>query len=323
MRNSRIRVRSTKKRGRARHARSLLAAIIVCGMFGPASGATTAGGRSARPQSAATSPKLTSPYRGLAQGQAIWNFQGAPGDAGAPFASLIADSSGSMYGTTVGGGNGPCDGGCGAVYKLSPTQSGYTETVLYNFQGSPNDGLSPMAALIADKSGALYGTTAGGGSTSCSPSCGTVFKLSPAGSGYTESILYNFQPGAGGANPTASLIADSAGALYGTTPGGGLLGYGTAFKLTPTKAGYMETVLHQFNGTSTRSPTSGLVADQRRTLFGETENGTQQNIAGSVYSLTPTKSGYRYTTLYSFQNKHDGDVPIGGLLLDASGALGM
>jgi uncharacterized repeat protein (TIGR03803 family) len=164
-----------KKRSFARHARSLLAAIIVCGMFGPASGATTGGARSARPQIAATSTELTSFSRGLAQEQDIWNFQGPPGDGERPLAGLIADSSGALYGTTEGGGNGPNNDG--TVYKLTPAGSAYSETVLYNFQGPPNDGNSPAAALIADNSGALYGTTEGGGTGSCQYTCGTVFKL--------------------------------------------------------------------------------------------------------------------------------------------------
>jgi uncharacterized repeat protein (TIGR03803 family) len=259
--------------------------------------------------------------RGVAQEQVIWNFQGPPSDGAGSSASLITDSSGALYGTTIFGGDGP--NANGTVYKLTPAQSGYSETVLYNFQGSPKDGDWPGAALIADNSGALYGTTGYGGSTSCSPSCGTVFKLSPAGSGYTESILYYFQSGTGGANPAGSLLADSKGALYGTTAGEGAHGYGTAFKLTPTKSGYTETVLHQFEGTTSRSPTSGLVADQGGTLFGETYGGTQQNTNGMVYSLSPTKSGYRYTELYRFRNTnvHDGYEPIGGLLLDATGTL--
>jgi uncharacterized repeat protein (TIGR03803 family) len=313
MKSFQIRVHSTKKRGRARHARSLLAAIIVCSMFGPASGATNAGDRSARPQIVAMSTKLTSSYRGVAQEQVIWNF-GGPSDGELPLASLIADSSGAMYGTTEFGGN--STSGRGVVYKLTPAGSGYTETVLYNFQGSPNDGSTPLAGLVADNSGALYGTTDIGGSCNC----GTVFKLSPAGSGYTESILYNFQSRTGGANPAASVVADGTGTLYGTTTSGGVYGYGTAFKLTATKSGYTETVLHQFQKVE-GPPTSGLVANRAGTLFGEGSLASNTIPAGIVYSLTPTKSGYRYAELYRFRNKHDGNDPTGGLLLDGTGAL--
>lgn len=90
------------------------------------------------------------------------------------------------------------------------------DDVLYSFQGSP-DGSDPSANLLADSSGVLYGTTTGGGTMHN----GTVFKLTPSGGGYTESVLYNFQGGSDGAHPYSSLIADARGALYGTTAAGG------------------------------------------------------------------------------------------------------
>ena len=188
----------------------------------------------------------------------LHSFTGNP-DGQAPFSALIADASGTLYGTTPGGGTTPAGtvykgqppaaltadpsgalygpapyggaSGNGVVFKLTPptaTGGAWTETVLYSFSGS--DGANPRGSLIADAEGALYGTTFLGGAGSS----GTVFKLTPpatTGGAWTETVLYSFTGGSDGANPPAALIADTSGALYGTTNSGGG-GYGTVFKLT-------------------------------------------------------------------------------------------
>jgi uncharacterized repeat protein (TIGR03803 family) len=85
-----------------------------------------------------------------------------------------------------------------------------TYTVLHSFKGSPTDGSGPESGLIGDSAGNLYGTTLGGGASDA----GVVFKLDRTG---TETVLYNFTGGADGSEPSAGLIRDSAGNLYGTT----------------------------------------------------------------------------------------------------------
>ncbi|MGH6846196.1 MAG: choice-of-anchor tandem repeat GloVer-containing protein, partial [Methylocella sp.] len=178
-------------------------------------------------------------------------------------AGLIADSSGNLFGTIPTGGASICgfDGdygfGCGVVFKLSP---GGTYTELHSFTGS-SDGAFP-GGLIADSSGNLYGTTGGGGASGCGGfGCGGVFKLSPGGS---ETVLYSFTGGIDGGGPTAGLIADSSGNLYGTTAFGGSAvcggGCGVVFKLSP---GGTETVLHTLNGfpSDGSQPEAGLIAD--------------------------------------------------------------
>src|SRR3984893_12265406 len=138
-------------------------------------------------------------------------------DGVSPSAGLIADSSGNLYGTAFTGG---ASGHGGVVFKLSPDG---TETVLYSFCSSRrcSDGAFPAAGLIADSSGNLYGTTYWGGASGsgCAGGlgCGVVFKLSPSG---TETVLHSFA-GSDGANPSAGLISDSSGNLYGTTYWGG------------------------------------------------------------------------------------------------------
>ncbi|MFY9629877.1 MAG: choice-of-anchor tandem repeat GloVer-containing protein, partial [Methylocystis sp.] len=120
---------------------------------------------------------------------------------------------------------------CGTVFKLAPPCAGqpqWTETVLHSFQGSPSDGVYPLAGLNFDSSGALYGTTFYGGSAGA----GTVFKLMPPAptvvgrQQWTETVLYSFKGGSDGADPWAGVIFDTHGALYGTT-----WGIGTVFKL--------------------------------------------------------------------------------------------
>jgi uncharacterized repeat protein (TIGR03803 family) len=129
-----------------------------------------------------------------------------------PAAPLVADSAGHFYGTTLGGG---VDGD-GCIFELSPTESGWAETILYNFTGV--GGWAPASALIFDKLGNLYGTTERGGTYDA----GVAFELSPSGDGgWTETVLHNFGSGDDGIDPQASLIFDSAGNLYGTTTGSG------------------------------------------------------------------------------------------------------
>jgi uncharacterized repeat protein (TIGR03803 family) len=100
---------------------------------------------------------------------------------------------------------------------------------VYRFQGGA-DGEHPWAGLIADSSGALYGTTQLGGTSNI----GTVFKLTPAGTSYVESVLYSFTNKGDGGRPYGALVRDATGALYGTTGSGGSpLSGGTAFKLVP------------------------------------------------------------------------------------------
>jgi len=177
----------------------------------------------------------------------LYNFTGGADGLG-PLAGVIQDAAGNLYGNTGEGGSyaGSCSFGCGVVFELSPTGSGWTETVLYTFTGAP-DGASPVAKLLKDRAGNLYGTTSSGGSSSaCSfeypGGCGTVFELSPNGSGWTETILWTFTGGADGAIPFGPVVMDREGTLYGAAGVGGDLnaanpecfgqGCGTAFKLT-------------------------------------------------------------------------------------------
>jgi uncharacterized repeat protein (TIGR03803 family) len=245
-----------------------------------------------------------------------------------PNGSLIFDASGNLYGTTAsGGGSQSCaSGGCGTVFELSPTSgSGWTESVLYRFQGE-GDGQSPQGGVVFDRAGNLYGATVNGG-TGCNFSCGTVFELSPvSGGGWIETILYNFQGADGnpdGAYPEAGVTIDASGNLYGTTTGGGAGpcavngGCGTVFEVSPGSSGWTESVLHRFRGGADGQGSYGSVAsDSSGNLYGTTLGGNAS--CGTVFELTPSGGHWRETVLHRFACGRDGGVPSTGVTFDAA-----
>ncbi len=240
-------------------------------------------------------------------------------DGSAPFASVISDAAGNLYGTTWLGGRSvpPCNSDCGVVFELSPGANGkWSETVLHNFNGS--DGSEPVAGVIFDAAGNLYGTTSAGGTKSCC-GFGTVFKLSPSANGkWTETVLHRFN-GNEGANLNAGVIFDAAGNLYGTTYSF-TDGMSTVFRLTPGANGkWTHAVLHTFN-----SGYSGIYAsvtlDAEGNLYGVTAGGGAYG-AGTVFELSPAANGkWAETTLHDF-NGSDGTAPYGSLIFDARGNL--
>jgi uncharacterized repeat protein (TIGR03803 family) len=243
----------------------------------------------------------------------LYSF-GGPDGAG-PLYGVMADDSGSLYGTTVLGGD------AGIVFKLTPTKSGYSETVLYSFLGG-GDGEAPFSGLVADSRGALYGVTLEGGNGECFAGCGTVFKLTPKKSGYTKTTIYSFGPGTDASTPLGTLVLDDKGAVYGVTQSGGTYGDGAVYKLTPDKSGYSETVIYSFrNGDDGDFPQAGLVMDKKGSLYGTTYYGGPGSCdggCGTVFRLTPSGSGYDETILYAFQDYTDGYLPFASVTLDES-----
>jgi uncharacterized repeat protein (TIGR03803 family) len=249
----------------------------------------------------------------------LYNFGGADGEG--PRWGVIADAAGNLYGTTIFGGVGG-----GTVFELVHGQSGYAQSLVYNFTG--NDGALPSGGLVAGPDGALYGVTANGGAFNQ----GVVYKLTPGGSGYSESVLYSFQGGnTDGAWPWGTPVLGKDGTIYGITQfgaGGGGEGNGIVFALTSSNGRYVETILHRFaGGADGFNPQSGLAIDRHGTLFGTTAYGgnmagCQGSGCGTVFALTPSKSGFTHTVLYAFQDEPDGTNPAGALTLDkTTGAL--
>lgn len=183
-------------------------------------------------------------------------------------------------------------------------------TLLYHFTGG-SDGGRPTSLLIFDAAGNLYGTTQVGG-----PGFGTVFELSPNGTGgWNQKVLYSFKGGADGSSPQHSgVIFDGAGDIYGTTRYGGAKNHGTVYKLTRTGNKWTETVLHSFGGSKTEGcyPESGLIIDSLGNLFGTTHGcgGTR----GTVFEMTPSGGGaWTESIIYGVQ------ASFAGLTMDAAG----
>ncbi len=302
-------------------------------------GTTTRGGNQACKRGCGVVFELGPKPDGSWTESVLHRFSGADGSyAGA---DLIFDAGGNLYGTTsTGGVNNPCpiegDPGCGTVFKLTPKGDGtWTESVLYSFCSSVGctDGIFPDGRLVSDVAGNLYGTTGGGGTPNCGGGfgCGTVFMLTPKSDGSsTYSVLHSFTSGRDGSAPSAGLIFDASGNLYGTTlyggyqkepcPAEGNPGCGTVFKLTPNKEGtWTETVLHYFLNEPARWP-AGLVFDKAGNLYGATPSGGPVD-DGVVFKLALTSNGsWKENVLQVFRGKPARD-PYGRLVLDQAGNL--
>jgi len=177
--------------------------------------------------------KLTPITKGKKKGQwkeqILHTFKGGTTDGASPWAGLIADAQGNFYGTTQEGGA----YGSGTIFELTPKNGSWTETILYTFTGGWDGGL-PTSPLVFDNAGNLYGTTAAGGSGSCSGGCGVVFELTPSqGGAWTETVLHSFAGTPDGAVSWSGLIFDTQGNLYGMTREGGLSNSGVVFEVTP------------------------------------------------------------------------------------------
>jgi uncharacterized repeat protein (TIGR03803 family) len=286
------------------------------------------------------------------ENQLYW-FKNGPKDGQLPYAGVIRDSNGGLYGTTAYGGA----FNHGAIFKIS----NHVRTLLYNFTGK-TDGSFPVG-LVSDSAGNLYGTAQAYGSFNC----GTVFKLDrrlkltvlhaftdgsdgcvpnslirdqsgnlysttlyggPANSGTVfkvdatgkESVLYSFTGGVlggkDGASPVAGVIRDSAGNLYGTTEGGGPDNFGTVYKVD---AAGNETVLHTFTGANIDGefPQGALARDSAGNLYGTTQIGGTAN-AGTIFKVDPAGNE---SVLFSFTQQAQGADPESGLVIDSAGNL--
>ncbi len=227
----------------------------------------------------------------------LHSFSGNPDGAGPGFGPPAFDKAGNMYGTTIGGGTSYE----GTVYELSPSDGGWTEKVIYSFQDEP-DGNQPEAGVSFDSAGNLYGTTVAGGNMRL----GTVFQLTPSGSGWTESVLYRFAFDSYGYGPFAGITVDGSGNLYGATG----TGFPVVFELTPGNGGWMIQLVYKLN--AIYGPYESLNFDSAGNLLGTIEEG-----APEVFRLTPSNGQW---TLTGF-NGNDGGFPISNVIEDAQGNL--
>ena len=299
--------------------------------------------------------QLTPPPSGSAWSeQTLWHFSGGA-DGGNPTGALL-QSAGALYGTTGLGGS----ANHGVVFQLTPPPSGsgpWTENVIWQFTGGA-DGASPVAALIADAQGRLYGTTKAGGPDNV----GTVFRLNPpSGSGaWTLDVLWGFTGGVDGAAPEGTLAFDGNGILFGTTlmgagvdcpqplwpyygdshtrtdpangadyiPAGGN-GCGVVFALAPPGGGgtpWQQTVLYTFTGShgiDGGNPAGAVLLHPNGAIYGvSTDFSTTW--WGSIFKLTPPANGqgaWTETVQSTYNGHYGGFYPNAGLVLGLDGLL--
>ncbi|MFZ0312831.1 MAG: choice-of-anchor tandem repeat GloVer-containing protein [Candidatus Korobacteraceae bacterium] len=253
----------------------------------------------------------------------LYRFAGGSTDGAIPVGQPIFDHAGNLYGATYEGGvyTANCASGndwCGTIFELTPSNGGWSENLPYIFTGG-DDGSNPEAGVTLDAAGNLYGTAevngAGGG--------GTVFELTPSGSGWIENTLHSFTGnGSSGYFPAAGLIFDPAGNLYGTTQYGGGAD-GTVFELSPAGSGWTFNQVYSFAGPlDLHGPLAPVLRDSAGNLYGTTfEVGGGANV-GEVFELSPSNGGWTYTVLHYFTDDHgDGGLPTSNLAMDAHGNL--
>jgi uncharacterized repeat protein (TIGR03803 family) len=226
--------------------------------------------------------ELTHSSRGWTK-STLYSFTGG-GDGRNLTSGVIFDNTGNLYGTTLYGAGSGCYGeGCGTVFQLTHSGSGWAETTLYAFQDG-SDGGVPYGGLVFDRSGNLYGSTFIGGTGNG----GTVFELAPSGSNWTYTLLSAlpgvYNPGSWG--PGSSLTMDVTGNLYGTTVEGGEADDGTVFKLTPSNGSWTYTSLHDFtNGSDGGAPWGSVIFDAAGDLYGTALGGSLGG--GVIWEITP------------------------------------
>jgi uncharacterized repeat protein (TIGR03803 family) len=226
------------------------------------------------------------------------------GDGADPVGELTFDQAGNLYGATAAGGSSCCNG---VVYKLTPSNGGWAENVIFNFQTS--GGIVPAGGVIFDALGNLYGTTNQGGAHQF----GTIYQLTPSGSGWAETVLHSFQSSSDGSY-SADLIFDSSGNLYGATFDDGPNGGGTVYQLTPSGGSWNFNLLYGFTGDGFGGQLGGKLAlDAAGNVYGGTIYGGAFD-AGTVFKLSPSGSGWLYTSLHDFHTfGNDGEFANGSL----------
>jgi uncharacterized repeat protein (TIGR03803 family) len=246
----------------------------------------------------------------------LHSFSG--GDGADAIGGLVRDPQGNLYGVTFSG----AAHGAGGVFELSPAgKRSWNFTQVYSLGADVSDGQNPEAGLFRDTAGNLYGATYYGGAADA----GTVFKLSPRSGGtWSESVLHAFRDKPDGAYPSASLIVDAGGTVYGTTGQGGTghcgdgdgdkSGCGTVFTLRSSQDKTLEAELYDFQKNEENAPSAPLTFGPDGALYGS---------AGyDVFVLRQQSEGsWQKQTIYEFKEGIAGTYPSSGVVFDAGGNL--
>jgi len=248
-------------------------------------------------------------------------------DGNLPDGQPASDGHGGYFGVTQFGGTGCAyaNSGCGTVYHVVPSGSGFIKQIVYRFLGG-SDGNQPVGAVAVDAAGNVYGATMYGGSSVChnagAPGCGIIFRLSQSAGGYRETIIYRFTGNASGAQPVDGVTMDASGNVYASASAGSLTTGAVVVKVQPTGAGgYKEQTIYTFpaittswkqgleprrlviatNGTIYGVADGGGNAAEATAAFRITPKMTISSGCGTAFSLTPTSSGtYVHRTMYTF-----------------------
>ena len=241
---------------------------------------------------------------------ALYDFTDVGAGSQPGYGNVAFDAASNVYGTTVVGGT----NGAGTVYKLTHSNGGRTQSVLYSFGTSDDGGYFPYGGVVLDGAGNVYGTTDAGGAYGG----GVLFQLTQVGSSWTETVLHNFGNG-DGLHPVGAPIMDQQGNLYGTTSSGpGDQTGGTVYELQRTGDSWTYSVLAILPALpGTEGPVGALTMDGAGNLYGTSSKGGS-NGYGSVFKLTRSGGTWIYTDLHDFNNQ-DGAYPYGSVARDAQG----
>jgi uncharacterized repeat protein (TIGR03803 family) len=217
---------------------------------------------------------------------------------------LLFDKQGNIYGTTVSSTTRRAY--WGTVFKMTRTADGWSEKVIYGFPPNGDEGVTPNSGVIFGPDGNLYGTTSLGGDLGCDSGgegCGTVYRLSRVGDNWVNSVVYRFHGTTDGAYPFGGLVFDHDGNLYGTTTHGGAGSGGTVFMLEPQGDSWAFHLIWSLDRPVGEAfhpgPASSLVIDRDGSVIGSTVADGPYG-AGTVFKLTKTDTGWKYTSLYDF-----------------------
>jgi hypothetical protein len=265
--------------------------------------------------------------------QVLHNFTGGRDGAG-PLDGVTLDHNGNLYGTASAGGNqvygcgnGWGQTGCGAVFELARSGSGWILRPLYDFQGGADYG-NPGLGVVLGPDGALYGSTGSGGNCDYN-TCGGIFRLRPPPTScasfvcdWQETVLHQFTGQPDGSYPASRLIFDPSGNMYGVTFFGGLYNEGAAYELSLQNGGWAENVIYSFNpnlGLGTSLPNGPLVLDRAGNLYGTGYCNEIDGCYSAVWQLQPSQSGWNFSNIYTF-NGFNG-YELTGVISDPAGTL--
>jgi uncharacterized repeat protein (TIGR03803 family) len=243
----------------------------------------------------------------------LYRFTGGT-DGQNPYAGLILDTQGNLFGTTLGAGAGDCVPKCGSAFELSPGAKGWTFTLLHAFEGGKDGGVV-VGGLTSDPNGNLYGTTESFGPAGY----GTVFRFSRSGKAWAFKTVHAFGLDQYGAAPQGPVVVDTAGIIYGATVGGGAYSSGVVYSLTQNAKGHWtEKVLHSFpGGKAPGNPIDGLSSDSTGSLYGIATNLADRRPL--IYQLSRNSKGkWTETTIYNFH--YFDDPGVGNVFINQAGS---